>query len=114
MNTLSVNDDNFCGLIELDDAGTVLYSRFDGEAKGASAAIRGSNYYTEVAPFENVGEFRHHLDSFAKGSLPAQSMDFTCYYADGPQPVRVLLARIRERTQRDATKSILVHIKRAQ
>jgi hypothetical protein len=60
-----------------------------------------------------VGEFRQQLEAFNKGSLPALSMDFTCDYEDGPTAVRVLLARIRERADRDATKSILVHIRRA-
>jgi hypothetical protein len=41
-------------------------------------------------------------------------MDFTCDYEDGPLLVRVLFARIRERSETDVTKSILVHIRRAQ
>ena len=104
------------GLVEIDAAGTVLYSRFegDGAAGWPSPEVTGRNFYTEVASFQNVGEFREQLDSFSKGSQPARSMDFTCHYADGPLPVRVLLARIRERTQRDVTKSILVHIRKAQ
>jgi hypothetical protein len=104
------------GLVELDAAGTVLYSRFDG-GQAADAAwpdVTGRNFYTEVAPFENVGEFRQQLDLFTRGSLPAHSLDFTCDYEDGPLAVRVLLARIRERTERDVTKSILVHIRMAQ
>jgi hypothetical protein len=103
------------GLIELDEAGTVLYARFEGDGAAAFAArdVTGRNFYTEVAPFTNVGEFRRLLESFSKGSQPAHSTDFTCEYADGPLPVRVLLARIRERSERDATKSVLVHIRGA-
>jgi hypothetical protein len=101
------------GLIEIDPAGTVLYTRFEGEAAAsfASPDPAGRNFYTEVAPFKNVGEFRQQLDDFSRGSQPAHSIDFTCHYADGPLPVRILLARIRERTERDVTKSILVHIR---
>lgn len=104
------------GLVELDPAGTVLYTRF--EADGASHGVRatdytGLNFYTEVAPFRNVGEFRSELDRFSRGSQPAHSLDFTCDYEDGPVYVRVLLARIRERAQGDSTKSVLVHIRRA-
>ena len=104
------------GLIEIDPAGTVLYTRFEGEAAASFASLdaAGRNFYTEVAPFKNVGEFRQQLDDFRKGSQPAQSIDFTCHYEDGPLPVRILLARIRERSERDVTKSILVHIRRAQ
>jgi len=104
------------GLIELDHAGTVLYTRFEGDGAAAfsSRDCTGQNFYTEVAPFKNVGEFRQQLDSFSKGSLAAHSMNFTCDYEDGPLPVRILLARIRERSEQDTTKSILVHIRRAQ
>ncbi len=104
------------GLIEIDPAGTVLYTRFEGDAAASFAALNmtGRNFYTEVAPFENVGEFRQQLDHFRKGSLSAHSIDFTCHYADGPMPVRILLARIRERSEQDVTKSILVHIRQPQ
>lgn len=106
----------FFGLVELDPAGTVLYNRFETDG-GLTSAVRldftGRNFYTEVVPFRNVGEFRQQLDTFSRGSQPAQSIDFTCDYEDGPLPVRVLLARIRERSQAEATKSVLVHIRRA-
>jgi hypothetical protein len=105
------------GLVELDSVGTVLYTRFEPDGPPLLAAApdyTGLNFYTEVAPFRNVVEFRQQLDSFNRGSQPAHSMDFTCDYEDGPLPVRVLFARIRERSQADATKSVLVHIRRAQ
>ncbi len=104
------------GLVEIDAAGTVLYTRFEGgdAAWFAARNTTGRNFFTEVAPFSNVGEFRQRLDDFAKGSQAAHSIDFTCLYEDGPLPVRILLARIRERSDRDVTKSILVHIRRAQ
>jgi len=104
------------GLIELDSAGTVLYTRFEPRVappSGGATDYIGLNFYREVAPFRNVAEFRELLDGFSRGSLPAHSMDFTCDYEDGPLPVRVLLARIRERSTTDVTKSILVHIRRA-
>ena len=105
----------FFGLVELDPAGTVLYNRSETEsgapAGAAASDLTGLNFFTEVAPFRNVGEFRARLDSFSLGSQPVQSMDFTCDYEDGPLPVRVLLARIRVRSQAEETKSVLVHIK---
>jgi hypothetical protein len=105
------------GLIELDPAGTVLYVRIEPDGtpqSGPAPDYTGLNFFTEVAPFRNVAEFRQHFDNFSRGPQPAHSMDFTCDYEDGPLLVRVLLARIRERSQADATKSILVHIRRAQ
>lgn len=106
----------FYGLLELDAAGTVLYSRMETDAEeelGRPPDLTGRNFYTEVAPFRNVGEFRSQLDSFSRGTQPAHSIHFTCDYDDGPVSVRVLMARIRERSQYDATKSILVHIRKA-
>jgi hypothetical protein len=106
----------FYGLLELDEEGTVLYSRVepDGAASGAGALdLTGLNFYKEVAPFSNVGEFRHQLDSFRRGQQPATSLDFTCEYEDGPLTVRMLLARIRERSELNTTKSVLVHIRKA-
>lgn len=99
------------GLVELDAAGTVLYTRF--ESDGAHDCA-GLNFYTQVAPFKNIADFKRRLDDFTRGSQPAHSMDFTCDYEDGPVLVRVLFARIRERSQADVTKSVLVHIRRAQ
>ena len=106
----------FYGLLELDPSGMVLYSRVepDGPGSGRSALdLTGRNFYTEVAPFKNVGEFRHQLDIFSRGQQPASSLDFTCQYDDGPLTVRLLLARIRERSEQNTTKSILVHIRKA-
>lgn len=105
------------GLIEIDSEGTVLYTRFEPDGVGTAGHapdFTGLNFYTEVAPFKNITEFRHQLEDFRRGSQPALSMDFTCDYEDGPLPVRILLARIREQAQSDETKSVLVHIRRVQ
>lgn len=104
------------GLFEIDAAGTVLYTRVEPDGahpSGPAPDYTGQNFYTEVAPFRNVAEFRKRIDDFKRGSQPAHTLDFNCDYEDGPLLVRVLLARIRERTQSDATRSVLVHIRRA-
>lgn len=104
------------GLVELDSAGTVHFARVepDGTPRpGAAPDHTGRNFYTEVAPFRNVAEFKDQLDAFNRGTQqPTHSMDFTCDYGDGPLLVRVLLTRIREGSQADATRSILIHIQR--
>lgn len=104
------------GLLELDAAGTVLYSRIEAEAgsDGSPSDVTGRNFYSEVTSFLNAEEFHQRLDSFTRSSQQADSILFTCQYEDGPVPVKVLLARIRERSGDDVTKSILVHIKKAQ
>ncbi|MCA1564407.1 MAG: hypothetical protein LC803_01870 [Acidobacteria bacterium] len=98
------------GLFELDAAGTVLYYRI--EPSGASPDMAGHNFYEEVAPFENVEEFRRCVTRFTRGAEPADSFKFDCRYEDCVQPVKVLLARISERVYHDRTKSVLVHIRR--
>ncbi|MFL6227185.1 MAG: hypothetical protein ACJ741_00235 [Pyrinomonadaceae bacterium] len=114
MSTATQLQHKFYGLLELDPAGTVLYSRIerDGGASSPAHDVTGRNFYTEVAPFRNVGEFRQQLDSFNQSAQQADSIHFTCDYEDGPQTVKILLARIRERAGHNETKSILVHIRK--
>ncbi len=115
MKTLIPADRRFLGLIELDAAGTVLYSKIEGggDESGAMPDVAGKNFYIEVAGFTNVEDFRRHLDIFAKSHSSADRFDFTCDYEGDSVPVRVLLARIRERANNQLTKSILVYIKQA-
>lgn len=102
------------GLLELDAAGTVLYSRLEGddESNAPAASVAGHNFYSEVAPFLNVEEFHRRLDIFNRSSDQARSFVFNCDYADGAVPVKVLLARISGRSNDERTKSLLVHIKK--
>jgi hypothetical protein len=53
------------------------------------------------------------IGSFAQGYIQADNFYFTCQFDDGALPVKVLLARIHERSNGDHTKSILVHIRKA-
>jgi hypothetical protein len=106
------------GLFELDDAGKILYYRMDsaskspGRSPGKSPDMTGHNFYDE-APFDNVDEFRRCVTDFRRGEKAADSFDFDCYYEGSDHPVRVLLARIRERVDWNNTMSVLVHIRRA-
>ncbi len=103
------------GFLELDAAGTVLYSRLegDGNSNNSAADVKGHNFFSEVAPFVNVEEFHQRLDTFNRSGEQAHRFAFNCVYDDGAVPVRVLLARIRIRTNGDHAKSLLVHIKKA-
>lgn len=104
------------GLLELDAAGTILYSnldRDDDDAGEATTDVTGYNFFSDVAPFANVEELHRRLDSFKVGSEQAKSFVFDCDYEDGTVPVRILLARARERSEDHTTKSLLLHIKRA-
>lgn len=102
------------GLFELDGTGKILYYRKDSREKsvGFSLEMAGHNFYDEVAPFENVEQFRRCVVEFTRGAKAADSFDFDCHYEDSDHPVRVLLARISERLNRNNTKSVLMHIRR--
>lgn len=97
------------GLIELDRTGTVLYARF--EKEDVRRDLSGLNFFSEVAPFRNVEAFRRRLDEFVNGPDQANIFNFICDFTDGQVPVRVLIARISERTNGDLTESILIHIR---
>ena len=115
MSSVILSQKKLFGLLELDAAGTVLYSRLEGDsnARGSAADVAGHNFFSEVAPFTNVEEFHLRLDAFDRSAEHALSFAFICNYEDGPAPVRVLLARIREQSDGGRTKSLLVHIKKA-
>jgi hypothetical protein len=110
MSVSLLNKQEPLGLFELDEAGKILYYRMD--SAGTSPNMTGHNFYDEVAPFENVEEFRRCVTDFTRDGKAADSFNFDCHYQDSDHPVRVLLARIRERVDRNNTKSVLVHIRR--
>jgi hypothetical protein len=116
MSSMILSQQKLFGLLELDAAGTVLYSRLDGDDKlnDPATVVAGHNFFSEVAPFLNVEEFHQRLDTFNMSSEHANSFFFNCDYEDGAVPVRVLLARISSRSNDNRTKSLLVHIKKAE
>ena len=113
MNNQNSIHSQLLGLVELDQAGTVLYARLEKEPAQAHPDINGLNYFFDVIPFKNVKEFRRHIEDFRSGQSQANSFNFTCEFDDGHIPIRVLVARIRERSNGDRADSILVHIRQA-
>ena len=104
------------GLVELDDAGTVLYYRREGAppAAGAPQEIIGRNFFTDVAPVADALEFRNAVAAFRRAHAPSHSFDFTFSEGAGEAdlPTRVLLARIHEKSEGGDRDSLLVHIKK--
>jgi hypothetical protein len=103
------------GLFELDAAGNVLYSRIEPEGDGKEKALdfAGHNFFDDVAPFDNAEELRRRISAFTDSEGQADSFHFSCQFEKGPLAVKVLLARIRERSHGTRTKSILLHIRKA-
>jgi hypothetical protein len=114
MSATLLNEQKLFGLFELDPLGTVLYSRIEPEGQTSVEVpnVSGYNFFSEVAPFDNAEELRRRVSNFLNGDGQAENFHFTCQCDTGPLPVKVLLARIRERSSGKHTKSILVHIRK--
>jgi hypothetical protein len=114
INTSILDEQKLFGLFELDSTGTVLYSRIerDGRPSAAAPDVAGHNFFEEVVPFENAEELRRRISNFTCGECQADNFQFTCQFNDDFLPVKVLLARIGERTNGNRTKSILIHIRK--
>lgn len=114
MSTALVTRRNFYGLFELDASGIVIYSRMEGESSAdrTPPEFNGRNFFFDAAPFRNAGELKRIVDDFRACGAPAKSAMFVCDYEDGPEQVRVLLARMCEQLDHKRTKSILLHIRR--
>lgn len=102
------------GMFELDSSNRVVYSRFEGEARGEltkAPEVNGASLFEAGAAFSNADEFRRRINLFRSNGAQADSFDFTFEYEDGPVPVRVLLARVSESSDRGSTKSVLIHVR---
>ena len=112
MSSLNLASQKLFGLLELDQRGTVIFSKLEGDERlVGSMDIVGRNYFSEVATFSNVAEFQQRFDTFDSNTQPSSSFMFNCCYEEGAVPVRVLLARLREDAKYPG--SVLVYIKKA-
>lgn len=88
------------GLLELDEAGTVIYYR--SESKGLfarpEAEIIGRNFFTDITVVAEAKEFQQQIKEFRRSHIPAHSFTVTFTLKHRSIPVRILLARIHERT----------------
>jgi hypothetical protein len=114
VSTISLGE-SFFGLLELDAAGKVLYYRREqgGHDGGPAPEMTGLNFFTDFASMGKVEAFREQFHNFSAGDEPARSFNLTLRSERAALRVRVLLGRIRKRSDRGSTKSILVHIREA-
>ena len=103
------------GLVELDEAGTILYYNSEGGPAAAAPTheMVGRNFYTDVAPVADAQEFRNALAAFRRAHAPSHSFNFTFRAGDDALPTRILLARIHEKSEAGGRGSLLVQIKKA-
>ncbi len=112
MSSFSLTLPKLFGLLELDQRGTVIFSKLEGDEKIPGAMdVVGRNFFSEVANFANVAEFRQHFEIFDNDHQPSSSFNFNCDYGDGAVSVSVLLARLRGDAKYPG--SVLVYIKKA-
>jgi len=114
MATLRINKDRPFGLFEIDESGTIIYSKVEpDESPGPAVDVTGKNFFQDVVPLETVVELKEKIASFTCGNIATDSFYVTYRVDSGDVPVKVLLGRIRERPSGYNTKSVLVHIRRA-
>lgn len=101
------------GLVEMDMSGTILY--YNRESNDASVGnapdIVGRNFFTDVVPVSCSPEFRELVKRFCDSHAPSSSFNCTVPLGDRLIPVRVLLARLHERSEGSTRESVIVHIK---
>lgn len=114
INISNLTSHSLCGLFEVDAAGTILYSKVesDGVSDDRKTGLKGLNFYDEVLPFTNVGEFRQHLDYFISGGNSVDNFNFTCRFDDGSEQVKVRLVRVSEREYDGRAKLTIVDIRK--
>ena len=104
-----------CGLFELDTSGKVMYSKVqsDGLSSNPRNNFVGRNFFDEIAPFNNIEEFRRRFRYFAQSPDSAQKFNFTCQFDENPVEVKVLMTHISEWDFDARAKLIIVDIRRA-
>lgn len=114
MNVSKINQNNLFGVVELDSAGTIVYSNFEKEDETEiSEDVTGLNFYDEVAPFNNADELRNRIKTFNSGSSATAVLEFICKFEDGFLLVRILLAKVNDKSSVADKNFTLVQIKTA-
>lgn len=79
----------FYWLFELEDDGTVIYSRPHLDDTG----LEGHNFFDESLGFEDIPKYRQHFYSFIKSKKAAASFIWRCTSAEGSMDTKVLMTR---------------------
>lgn len=98
------------GLFEIDEAGKILYSRSDTEAKSPVLDTTGRNFFQLASP-ETRMTLETKINRFVSSHEQADSFYITHSHSDGEHRVKVLLGRIRRHNDGNAGNSILVHLR---
>lgn len=91
---LSQTNADLFGLFELDDSGTVLYSRSSGERAGES--LVGRNFFEEVGVLENSADLHRIFKRFVHSHDALNSFDFDCLFENETVKAKILMSRAYE------------------
>lgn len=102
------------GLFELDDAGTILYSRpcESGEPRENGHSIVGQNFFEEMGPIENGHFLRRHFKNFLESKRSVDSFIFQGFYARAPVKAKILMTRGHETHHNPPAGIVIMDIKR--
>ncbi|HEY8560586.1 MAG TPA: hypothetical protein VIL74_09445 [Pyrinomonadaceae bacterium] len=86
---------NSSGLFELNNDGTVRYSRLrqNNELINADPEMVGHNFFEEIAGFENVRDLRRIFNNFVKSNKFTDNFVFDCQFPNETIRVRVMMVR---------------------
>jgi photoactive yellow protein len=100
------------GMLELDAAGTVI--RYSPAAEQNSTIqpqdILGRNFFTEVAPCEQVNEVKSRFLSFMAFGDAVQKFSITCPAGEKNIKIQIMLARVTEILEHGRERLALVRI----
>ena len=104
---------NSSGLFELNNDGTVLYSRLrqDNRLLNADTEIIGHNFFEEIAGFENVRDLRRIFNNFLKSNKFTDNFIFDCRFPNEVVRVRVMMVRAFENSYPNPADIVIMDIR---
>ena len=98
------------GFFELDDDGTVRYSRPRTDAPDDGASLVGQNFF-EFAGFANCDDLRRHFRRFVEADHAAESFIFDCFFEHVVARTKVTLTRAFETDDFPPEKIVMLDIR---
>lgn len=108
-----LNPLNLCGIYELDTDGKIVYCgthSSDGFFNRNTDLI-GNNFF-EIADFENIENFRRHINHFFQNSTSVENFNFDCHFSESVSNVKVKLVRVSERESEGSSMFVIVDIRK--
>ena len=104
---------NSSGIFELNNDGTVLYSRFrqNNQLENPNSEMVGHNFFEDIAGFENARELRRIFNNFVKSNKFTDNFLFDCQFPDEKVRVRVMMVRAFENSYPNPADIVILDIR---